>query len=270
MLQRFRIADDFRDAFRRDGVVVLTDLFSAAEAAAVLHDVLRLFELRFGGPAGSGLDLVLRNYASGTVAWRQCARRMQHSLAAAKMSCKPELVANLEELGLAEPMLATFPEMRVDMPNDDHYMQPWHQDWNWGHGSRNAVTFWTALHDVSAAQGAIEVLPGSHRWGVLPMREFRDPRRFAIDDPRLREIVAETAELKCGECVLLSDLVVHRSGRNRSAVPRFSCQLRFCDRAEPTFVASGYRVSGGPPPREPGRSYAEGTPQLAPAREPAG
>lgn len=244
MLQRFRIDDNFAAAFRETGCIVLTDLFTAGDVTGLRDDILRLFERRIDastqGPRG--VELVAWSYEREKTAWQQCAKRMQHSLVAARLASKPEVIATLRKAGLADPMFSTFPELRIDMPEDLRYMQPWHQDWRSGQGSLNAVTFWIPLHDATREQGAIELLPGSHRWGMLPAEELRDPVRLAIQDPRVDGASGPIAALATGECAFFSQMLVHRSGRNSTTMPRLTCQLRYTDRAEPRFIANGFRL----------------------------
>lgn len=249
MLRRFRISDDFGDTYRAEGYVILADLFDAGEVRQVLDEIRRAWDLRFQPAGGSDEgDVIVRHYNTDKIAWQQCARRMQHSLAAARLASKPAVVSTLQKAGLAEPMYSTFPELRVDMPGDARYMQPWHQDWRSGQGSLNAVTIWVALQDITAEMGAIEVLPGSHLWGLCEVEELPDPRRFSVTDSRVEGAQGPIAELAAGECALFSQMLVHRSGRNTSGRPRFTAQLRYSDRAEPRFVANGFRLPTGSEP----------------------
>jgi phytanoyl-CoA hydroxylase len=224
----------------------------------VLDDILRLFERRLGASAQGrrGVELVASAYEQDKAAWQQCAKRMCHSLVVARLASKPELIGTLRKAGLSDPMFSTVPELRIDMPEDARYMQPWHQDWRSGQGSLNAVTFWLPLHDVAPDQGAVELLPGSHRWGMLPTEELHNPVRLAIKDLRIDGASGPVAALAAGECAFFSQMLVHRSGWNRTRKPRFTCQLRYTDRADPHFIANGFRMPIGhelvwnPPPDE--------------------
>jgi len=248
MLERFSLHDDFSAAYRQYGYVVLTDLFTADEVRAARQELLDLFAHRFqvAGVADSdGDELLVRYYEADRERWRQCAQRMQDLLGPIRMAVKPQIEAALLGAGLQAPMIGTRPEVRTDMPADQQYMQPWHQDWRSGQGSINSVTIWVPLQDVSAHNGAIELLPGSHFLGCCEVEELPNPRRFLVVDPRIESWEREVAELEVGEAVLFSQLLVHRSGHNSSGRPRITMQLRYSDYAEPGFAARGYPKPSG-------------------------
>jgi phytanoyl-CoA hydroxylase len=159
------------------------------------------------------------------------------------LAAKPEVRDVLLVLGLEGPMISTRPEVRTDMPADEQYMQPWHQDWRYGQGSINSVTFWIPLQDVTVENGTIDVMPGTHVLGVLENEELHNPRRFSVTDPRIDGLPYEPAELSFGEAIAFSQLLVHRSGHNTSGAPRLTIQSRFTDFAEPHALRNGLRVA---------------------------
>jgi phytanoyl-CoA hydroxylase len=246
-LTRHRLDDDLADAYRRDGYVVVTDLVSSERLVEARDRILALFTAHLGGraPGLSGEDLLVEMYTRDPDAWRQCARRMWDVLPVYGLGADDRIVALLSKLGLVSPIVSTRPEVRTDMPGDEQYMQPWHQDWRYGQGSLNAVTLWLPLHDVDASNGTIEVMPESHLLGYLEVEELQNPRRFAIRDELLPDLAIEIAELRFGEAILFSQFLVHRSGFNSSGRPRITVQARFADAAEPRFVERGYPTPAG-------------------------
>ena len=249
MLRRFSIHDEFRDAFLTDGCVVLTDLHTPQEVSEVRDEIFQIFELRLGAfnPRNlKGNDLLMELHTSEPDAWRQAARRMQTVPSASRLASKRSIVDVMRKVGLEMPIIAPFPEPRTDMPGDVTYRQPWHQDWRSGQGSWNSITFWTPLHDVSAQHGAIEAIPGSHLWGLVPIIEYANPVRFETVDDRIGKDPSYVAELKAGECLMFSQMLVHRSGFNSSGMPRLTCQLRYSDAAERHFIDNGYRAASMP------------------------
>lgn len=242
MLKRFSIRDDFGAFYREHGYVVLRDLFRARELRRIERDVLDLWRSRFPRLASrtSRDEILGRPYRDQRAAWRECARHVWDVLSVQRLATAPELARVLRRAGLRHAVLSTRPEPRIDMPADADYLQPWHQDWRYSQTSVNAVTFWTPLHRVTAADGAIEMLPGSHRWGVVACELLQDPRRFQIVDPRVASMTPSVAELNLGETLLFSQLLVHRSGFNASGKPRLTVQLRCADFADRRWRANGY------------------------------
>src|SRR4051812_8616294 len=163
MLERFSVNDDVRPFYLENGYLLLRDLYSREDLESARDAVFALYESHFGDLRGSktGLDVLQEFYESEPDLWRQCARRMWDLPAVYGLAAKPQVQQLLLSLGLEMPMISTRPEVRTDMPGDDQYRQPWHQDWRYGQGSVNSVTIWCPLHDTTVENGTIDVMPGS-------------------------------------------------------------------------------------------------------------
>jgi phytanoyl-CoA hydroxylase len=248
MLERFSIHDDFAPVYREMGYVVLTDLYPTDHLARARDQVFEHFGRGLADVNAEGLReerLLEQFYEGDRERWRACARRMWDLLGVYSLAATPTVDDVLRRLGLHEPMISTRPEVRTDMPGDEQYMQPWHQDWRYGQGSVNAVTIWTPLRDVRVENGTIDVMPGTHLLGYLDTEELTEPRRFSIVDDRIVDFDHEPAEMRFGEAILFSQLLVHRSGFNRSGRARVTVQTRFSDAAEPGFVRRGFPTPAG-------------------------
>ena len=83
-------------------------------------------------------------------------------------------------------------------------------------------TIW-AVDDFTARNGATQVVPGSHRWPLLPRASFAN-RMDAVEGfltPQQRAAFKPVAiELKAGECSFHHPLMVHGSYANETPVPR--------------------------------------------------
>lgn len=242
MLSKFSLSEDFIGFYRENGYVIIKDLFSREELGRARSEIYTLFEtsLRDINEEGlSGPDLMTSYYQKEKERWQRCAKRMYDLLGVYSLAAKSQVAEVLKRLGLQTPIISTRPEVRTDMPGDDQYMQPWHQDWRSGQGSLNSVTIWAPLHDVRVKNGAIEIVPGSHLLGYLEVEELSNPRRFSIIDQRVSEMSSMPVELDFGEVALFSQMLVHRSGRNQSGTPRLTVQIRFLDYSESLFLENG-------------------------------
>ena len=85
------------------------------------------------------------------------------------------------------------------------------------------ITMWTALDPSSTESGCLQVIAGSHKFGAVPFGPTsadaptlsRDQlRHFAPEDRRVE------LEMDAGECVLLHNLLLHKSGLNGTGQPR--------------------------------------------------
>jgi hypothetical protein len=97
---------------------------------------------------------------------------------------------------------------------------PWHQDGGklWGLTRDPELQLWTALDEAPLDGGCVEVVPGSHRWGLsTPLGGVVPP-----DQVEAREAARHTVPLpvEAGEVLLLHNYVWHRSGPSRTGQRR--------------------------------------------------
>ncbi len=237
------MSDDFGNFYRENGYAVLRDLFKKEDIENALLDIFDLFETRFSDVNDhklSGSSLLVYYYEKEKEIWRQCARHMYDLLSVYRLATMSNVIEVLRKIGLKKPMISIRPEVRTDMPNDERYMQLWHQDWRSGQGSLNAATIWVPLHKVSVENGAIEVIPASHLMGLLKTEILQNPLRFSVVDPRIQNLQYFPVELEVGESIVFSQMLAHRSGRNQTNSPRVTVQLRYVDYAESSYVKQGY------------------------------
>ena len=242
-MKRFSKVDNFEAAWRRDGFVVINDLFPKPDLTDFKTEIAKLFAARFERDINDvevGLDVVRSGYESSRPKWQECAKRLWNLPALAHLAGLHEVCDLVRKLGLRLPVYSTPPEVRIDMPNDQQYMQPWHQDWRYGQGSLNSITMWTPLHDVARIHGALEIAGGSHILGYLDVEELQKPRRFSIIDKRFSGDGGKMIEVAFGETVIFSQFLAHRSSANTSNIPRITFQLRFSDLLDKAYVEQGY------------------------------
>jgi hypothetical protein len=107
----------------------------------------------------------------------------------------------------------------------------WHQDATyWGLSEPDVVTAWVALTEISAANGNMRVVPGSHRAPVPHADTFHPDNLLsrgqeitvAVDEADAVDIV-----LQPGEMSLHHVLIVHGSGPNRSSDRRIGLAIRY-------------------------------------------
>jgi non-heme Fe2+,alpha-ketoglutarate-dependent halogenase len=130
----------------------------------------------------------------------------------------------------------------IKEPRDPAFVS-WHQDATyWGLSRPDVVTAWVALSPSTRANGALEVIPGTHLEDQLPHRDTFDPanllsrgQEVAVDVDEARAV---TLELQPGEMSLHDVRLVHGSAPNRSDERRVGFAIRYL----PTSVAPVGRV----------------------------
>jgi len=118
----------------------------------------------------------------------------------------------------------------------------WHQDWaSWDTvASHDAfVTAWVAFDDVDDENGAMQMIPASHQWGLVPGASnfFGTDRDAQLD--ALRDRVPDkpaSVVLSAGQVSFHHPLTFHGSGPNTSNRMRRSLAIHFVD-ASVTAVA---------------------------------
>ncbi len=153
-------------------------------------------------------------------------------------------------LGLEAPAVMHCFNVRLDAPAKEAFNFHWHQDLTYLLGSLNSLTYWIPLTRVDADHGTIEIVPGSHRSGLFPMRYTGNgsPTRTQVMSPK--DVVLENepgpddetifVEANPGDLVVFSQLLLHRSSPNHSDQTRWTVQLRYADLMEQEFVDEGY------------------------------
>jgi phytanoyl-CoA hydroxylase len=130
----------------------------------------------------------------------------------------------------------------------------WHQDYAyWPLGQPNAVTIWIALDEVTAANGAVRMAPGSHLLGErLPAvfgtgaSYFAERRPMAvrpITDPADAGLDVEVLELGAGEATIHHALTWHASGANSTDRPRRAAVVRYVADGTIWFGADRYEFN---------------------------
>lgn len=169
-----------------------------------------------------------------------CGKTCQHLISLHRLSLREEVVEKLIALGVKRPNICTRPVLYFNSKHlaksEAYYKSPPHQDWRSMQGSLNAMVIWVPLADVSKDLGALEIIPGSHVWGLQDSREDEWYRRIeGLSDAQYQTVV-----VSAGDVLFFSAFLVHRSGNNITDSIRWSCHFRYNDLEESTFVSRKY------------------------------
>jgi hypothetical protein len=138
---------------------------------------------------------------------------------------------------ISVPIIIEQPVLHVMSPTlripDGYYGTASHQDWPSTQGSLDCVTVWVALTDAGTGNFPLEVIPGSHKRGLLDGKMNGSVLEVEADDKEFIPI-----ECKAGDVVFLSGFTVHRTGTGTGF--RVAVSQRFDNAAEPTFIERGY------------------------------
>ena len=207
------LAPEQIDGFRRLGYLSPIPVLSNARAAGLLQQ-LEDFERSQGGP----LKGALRHKSHLLFSWLNDLIREEKILDA------------IEDLYGAD-LLCWTTNFFIKEAHDPAYVS-WHQDSTyWGLSKPDVVTAWVALSESSAANGAMEVIPGSHLLPQIPHRDTFSKHNLLT---RGQEVAVEVnpadavkLELEPGQMSLHHVRIIHGSPPNASARRRVGFAIRY-------------------------------------------
>jgi ectoine hydroxylase-related dioxygenase (phytanoyl-CoA dioxygenase family) len=119
--------------------------------------------------------------------------------------------------------------MFMNKPAHQGTLLPWHQD-RWSYLDRDPlITVWTALDPATIANGCVEIIPGSHRFGLI------NPEHASgyLNEEQITRFTSDAKtiylELKAGEAVLLHNWLLHRSDTNSTDIARRAFSVCYMD-----------------------------------------
>lgn len=239
-----------RAALRRDGYVVLPGRVDRAVLEAVRAEVRDVFRRQFAhsgiaeaGASEDAFEVALATlFRADMPRYLAAAKLTQYLPALHALGAAPSLLCLLRDLGLASPVISTRPVLHIvaealKVPGGYHRTPP-HQDWRSVQGSLDALVLWLPLSETRPEQAPLEVVPGSHRRGLLATEPDPFGTRVAKDLVSEADFVPLTAGP--GDVVAFSMFTVHRTGLRQGAGVRWAASFRYNNLDEPGFVARGY------------------------------
>jgi polysaccharide pyruvyl transferase WcaK-like protein len=125
--------------------------------------------------------------------------------------------------------VSIFRVMMMNKPAGQGTYLPWHQDAGdvWKLDRDPLVTTWIALDPATRANGCVQVIPGSHRLGLLSKRGSN------VSEANIERYCPankiEHLELDAGEGLLLHNWLLHRSDINHTNSPRRALSACYMD-----------------------------------------
>jgi hypothetical protein len=239
--------------YERDGFLRLGKLLSSAELAALQQ---RIDDIMLG-KAPVNYDRMLMQLDSATGKYED-AGQMTKGHKGARLDYRKIQELEFDPLFLAfmqRPIfrdicaraygpgvpIAAFRAMFMNKPAQRGTWLPWHQD-RWSYLDRDPlVTVWTALDPATVANGCVQIIPGSHKLGLINPQH---PSGFLTPEQAKQHAPAgkvEFLELQAGEVALLHNWLLHASDVNKSEIPRRAFSVCYMDAR--TVAANGEQYS---------------------------
>jgi phytanoyl-CoA hydroxylase len=232
-----QISDAQWAQYHRDGYLRLGSVLDGANLAALqtrIDDIMMgrvpfdgYMQLDQGGEYAA-LDWKSSSWTGPTLSYRkiQDLERDDLFLAYMQRALFREICADVYG---AHAAISCFRAMFMNKPARKGTFLPWHQDGgaSWELDRDPLVTVWTALDPATTANGCVQVVPGSHRFGILS-----EDGHVISDEHRRQHVDAGQVvhlELAPGEAVLLHNWLLHASDVNRTDVSRRAFSVCYID-----------------------------------------
>jgi len=109
--------------------------------------------------------------------------------------------------------------------------KPWHQDFAyWSTMNCQQVTMWVAIDKATRENGCMQVIPGSHKRGLIEHHHLED---FQIKEDGIATENIVVAEMNPGDTLIFSVLTLHASDPNLSTKSRLSAIIDYDSRPRP-------------------------------------
>ena len=149
--------------------------------------------------------------------------------------------------------ISSFRAMFMNKPARRGTLLPWHQD-RWDYLNHDPqITVWTALDPATIGNGCVQIIPGSHRLGLINPNH---PSGFLTEDQarqHCKQEKVEYLELEAGEVALLHNWLLHRSDANKTDIPRRAFSVCYMTADTRTNNGESFPVVFGPGAMVPGR-----------------
>jgi phytanoyl-CoA hydroxylase len=229
------------EMYERDGYLALGKLLSDEELAALQQ---RIDDIMLGKAAVDYDRLLMqldskdgqyehagiqsKGFKGATLAYRKI-QDLEHDPLFMDYMQRPLFQQICERVYGSDTPIAAFRAMFMNKPAHQGTLLPWHQD-RWSYLDRDPlITVWTALDPATIANGCVEVIPGSHRFGLINpehMSGYLNEEQIARFTTNAKTVYLE---LKAGEAVLLHNWLLHRSDTNATDIARRAFSVCYMD-----------------------------------------
>lgn len=249
--------------YRKNGFIYLPKFFKKEEIKKIYNDAKIVFYRQFVEMRYTNQDyfqitdsefnkFLYKLFDDDNERLINCGKQVQHLISLHQLSLDKKVIKLLNEVGLTSPIISTRPVLYFNHPNlaknKVYHTVDAHQDWRSMQGSLDSVVIWIPLCNIPKELGALEILPGSHLFGLRTDHIDNGFGMVKLSDNEKQNLI--TIEVDAGDILLFSSFLIHQSGNNISNGPRWSCHFRYNNLDEKTFKERKYAHAYIYKPRE--------------------
>jgi phytanoyl-CoA hydroxylase len=240
------------EAYRRDGFGIDAGAIPVEQLDALAVDLYGVFARAAALVGVSASETVTHEtmsrllgdfFARDRTAYLAAARQTQYLISVHRLGLSPPIAALLEQIGIAIPTQSTRPVIHFMADGlrfeSGYHKSPAHQDWRSVQGSLDGLTLWLPLYDVGLKDFPLEVVPRSHRQGLLDSAD--DVFGHRVADAQIPPDGAfQPVPMHRGDVAVFSGFLVHRTGAEGEDRVRIAFSYRFNNALEPSYVQRRY------------------------------
>lgn len=236
------LTPDEVQSYHENGYLIVKNLAPNSDIAEIRNDAIEVYKRQLRRCGYNPLTYedferdLYKFFQEDLATFMDCGKHMQHTVSLHRLALCPQILEVLKRLGLTSASICTRPVMFMNSKHlatkDVYHTVPAHQDALSMQGSSDSVVVWFPLVNMKDNLGTIELVPRSHKHGLLTSRTEEG---FGIVDCYSDEdFIAPSIEM--GDALFFSSFLVHRSGKNLTDSIRFSCHFRFNNLDDPDFI----------------------------------
>jgi phytanoyl-CoA hydroxylase len=239
-----------KSQFLDQGFIIIRGFFNNNEINILRREVKKVFALQIEGKLKTHVDIddepgfekaMYSFFEQDLDTFMNCGKQVQQLISLHRLGTDPRITTILMELGVEFPIISVRPSMlfnsRYLAKKEEYWRLGAHQDWRSSQGSLDSVTVWFPLISADSAIGALQVIPETHKLGLLDSESVSYYGKLIGD---FKEEDFTQLEFEIGDVLFFSSFLVHRSGTNVTESIRWSVQLRYNNIEDPTFIERGF------------------------------
>ncbi len=263
------ITDEQWSAYERDGYLKLGRILDDADLRALQDRIDRIML----GEADVEYDRLMMQLDSETGQYDQAGEQsrghkgatlnyrkiqdLEYDPVFLRFMQRPIFASMCERVYGKDTPISCFRAMFMNKPSRRGTFLPWHQD-RWNYLDRDPLlTLWTALDPATVANGCVQVIPGSHKLGLINP----DHASGFLTEAQAAEHCGDEQrvylEAEAGEVFLLHNWLLHASDVNRSDQSRRAFSVCYMDGRTCSRQGRAYPVIFGEGELDPDQLSAE-------------
>lgn len=228
---------------KREGFAIAKNIVSDDFINRVKEEVSNIFSFQYdhlyknNKPMNNTDELITFLYNNNRDAFLACSKQAQKIPLIHNLASSEKIIDLLSKINLNKPTISYTPLLMFNSKIMNKYITPPHQDWRSMQGSLDSVVVWIPLQDVYDGFGNIELVPKSHKKGLVSTKSDDWFRKIEDKD---YDNKFSSIKISKGDALIFSTFLIHRTGINNHKNIRWSLQFRYNNLSEETYIQRGF------------------------------